>query len=381
MTRSYFVGISTPTLLKLSLNIVLLAGTLLSGRPTPKEDFASRIDQYLKTRVTSRQFKGKVLVARGDDVLIQGDYGLTGRIRGAQNNYQKFRFPLGAVAEQFVAIAVLQLEEQRKIRTDASICNYVPNCPSAWKDIQVVHLLTHTSGLPSPKPFTNDVLYPTHSQKELLVAIGGQSLDFKPGSRFNYNTLDFTVLCLAIEHASGRSPKEYIESEVFHALKMANTACLSATPTATFLEASNEPQKPLLQNGLNRAGQGSQLCDGHSYSTLEDLYRFERAVEKGTIILHHSLLQMFIPYRDGHGLGWKINKEFDRRVAFQNGSADRTSVSIRLYPDDDVCIIFVADSNDIDSAQLTRDIGAILFGRNYPISTGVGTNSTPIRTQ
>ena len=340
------------------------------------DDLQSKVDEYLRSKVAIKKFGGKVLVARGDDVLIRRDYGLTGAEHGALSSSRRFRFPVGAIAEQFVAVAVLQLEEQGKIKINASICNYVPNCPSDWKDIQVVHLLTHTSGLPSlEQPFSDQVNLPPLPLREIIAAMARQPLQFKPGSRFNYSWLDFVVLCLAVQNAAGSTPKEYIETEVFHALKMTDTGCLSAT----LEQASNDPLKPELKKSSNRAEKGPHLCDGRSYSTVEDLYRFDRAVETGAIISHDSLVQMLTPYRDGHGIGWKINKEFDKRLALQSGQSDGISVSVRLYPDDHTYIVLVANGSSIDSVELTHDIAAILFGKRYPGSGSVVPSSIPVK--
>src|ERR1019366_9155269 len=73
---SLLMGVSATTLLRSSLNgvqaiLVLFAVTLFSALPARSEDLALRIDQYLKTRVANNQFSVKVLVARGDDVLIR----------------------------------------------------------------------------------------------------------------------------------------------------------------------------------------------------------------------------------------------------------------------------------------------------------------------
>ncbi len=345
-----------PMLSRAQAIVALCVATLLLVPTLKADDLQSRIDQYLKDKVATKQFSGEVLVARGDAVLIRGDYGLAGRKHGALSNNRKFRFPVGAVAEQFVAVAVLQLEDQGKIKINASICDYVPNCPSDWKDIQVVHLLTHTSGLPafkrsSPDQKNSDTLH------KLLAAAGRQYLEFQPGSKFKYNELDFILLGLAIESVLGRPASEFIETAVSHMLKMTDTK--------------------YLQNSCGRPEPGLALSDDQVCSTVEDLYRFDRALAKGAIISNASQLQMFTPYRDGHGLGWKINKEFGKRLALQTGQSDGASVSVRLYPDDDVYIILVADANDIDSAELTHDIGAILFGKSYPAS-GEATSASPV---
>ena len=115
------MGVSATTLLRSSFNgvqaiLVLFAVTLFSALPARSEDLALRIDRYLKTRVANNQFRVKVLVARGDHVLIRREYHQSGRNHGSVKNDVVYRFPVGTIAEQFVAAAVLQLEEQGKIR-------------------------------------------------------------------------------------------------------------------------------------------------------------------------------------------------------------------------------------------------------------------------
>ena len=46
-------------------------------------------------------------------------------------------------------MAVLQLQEQGKLKVQDPICRYVTPCPDAWKPVTIHHLLTHTSGIPS----------------------------------------------------------------------------------------------------------------------------------------------------------------------------------------------------------------------------------------
>ncbi|MGA8811179.1 MAG: serine hydrolase domain-containing protein [Candidatus Sulfotelmatobacter sp.] len=345
--------------------LAICATPLVFVPPLRSGDLHSRIDQYLKSKTIAKQFSGEVLVARGDDVLILGDYGRSGPKYSMKNN-NLFRFPVGAIDEQFVALAVLQLEEQGKIKLAASICDYLSNCPRDWKEIHLVHLLTHTSGLPFLKQDFPDQtnLAQSDTLQRLLAALAEQSLESKPGSEFKYNRLDFIVLGLVIESVSGRPADEYIGTEVFHALKMTDTADKEEISQ----QGSKDLQGPPLQNRRDGTVPGWTMKDDRTYSTIEDLYRFDRALTSGAIVSQASLLQMFTPFRDGHGLGWKIIKEFDRRAALQRGQSDGVSVSVRLYPDDDVYIILVADGHDIDSAELTHDIGAILFGKGYPAS-------------
>lgn len=352
----------------------LLAVTLFSVPLAGSEDVRSGVDQYLRTRVANNQFSVEVLVARGDDVLIRKEYGQSDRNKGS-NKSDTYRFPVGTIAEQFVAASVLQLEERGKISINAPICSYVSGCPSDWWDIEVVHLLIHASGLPSfrqPSPGQMNVALPQTLQ-QVIASVDGESLAFKPGLMFKYNPLDYVILCFIIDRVSEKPFREYVKSEVFHVLSTTNTKSPTSEQLSTRLQNSH------VQDGGNWIMRESRFCGDNVCSTVEDIYRWERALINGTVISHDSLLQMFTPYRDGHGLGWKMIREFDKRLALQSGRSGLMSVSVRLYPDDDTYIVLVANGSGVDSVELTHDIAAILFGKGHPISRSA--TSAPISAQ
>jgi hypothetical protein len=81
---------------------------------------------------------------------------------------------------------------------------------------------------------------------------------------------------------------------------------------------------------------------------------------------------MYTPYIEGHGFGCKILKEFDRKVAIQNNESDSSSVSIRVYPDDDTCIIVVSRVHQAAASGLSHEVGALLFGKHSRISSNLG---------
>jgi CubicO group peptidase (beta-lactamase class C family) len=107
---------------------------------------------------------------------------------------------------------------------------------------------------------------------------------------------------------------------------------------------------------------------GGLYSTVEDLYRWDRALYTEKLISKKSLNQMFTPYRDGYGFGWRILKEFQRKVLMHAGRINGFSAAIRRYPDDDACVIVLGNVEDIDTEKISHDLGAILFDvHNEPL--------------
>lgn len=351
---------------------LLVMVTLFAAPPARAQDLALQINQYLAATIANKQSAVNVLVAKGDHLLIRSQFGQKEGKHLFFTNDGGDRFPIGTIAEQFVTTAVLRQEEQGRLKLDAPICSYLSDCPANWKEIDVVHLLTHTSGLPSLRQARLGQGEPavSHLLGDLLAAADGQSLEFKPGSMFKYNPLDFLLLYVVIGSVTGEPPTRYIESAVLQPLSM----------TDTKYPASSQFFRQFLRSHMEDGSQTTEQpspCEDNVCSTVDDLYRWERAVSTAKIVSHDSVRKMLTPYRDGHGLGWKILKEFNRKLALQGGRFEGISVTVRLYPDDDTSVILAANGSDIDSKELTHGIAAILFGRDYPSSPTATSAAVP----
>lgn len=113
---------------------------------------AERIDKIAQYYAGEHQFMGCVLVARGDEVLLNKGYGLANAEWNIPNEPQT-RFRIASLTKQFTAVAILLLEERGKLKVSDSIGQYLENAPLQWQNITLFQLLTHTSGVPD---FTDD---------------------------------------------------------------------------------------------------------------------------------------------------------------------------------------------------------------------------------
>jgi CubicO group peptidase (beta-lactamase class C family) len=348
-----------------AINVFLAFWTCLVPCPRAQE-LPSRIERYLNAQVLENDFSGTVLVAHGDEVLINKSFAPPSAL-GSKFSEAQNRFPVGSIAEQFIAAAILQLEVVGQVRLDRPICDYISNCSSEWKQIHILNLLTHSSGLPSLEgipPCIEDAASQSNSSA-MIAMLSRKSLLFKPGSKFNGNKLDYFFLSLAIEKVSGQSTSVYLKEHIFHPLKLAQTGYLVPPPQQN--PAGSKRQEACPQ-GEHPANPMPSFFTEELYTTTDDLYRWDQILTAEKFLPKNSLDQMFTPYIEGHGFGWKIIKEFDRKVALQNNEFDSVSVSIRRYPDDATCVIVVSHIHNVSASVLSHDLGAILFGKHYPIS-------------
>ena len=123
-------------------------------------------------------------------------------------------FHIGSITKSFVALVCLQLHEEGKLDLHKPVLNYLPWLPivTTYGPVTIHHLLTHTSGLPNP-----DTPFPSDRSTRFAQA-------WKPGDRFYYCNLAFTILGRLIEVLDGRTWPAALKARILEPLGMKATA-------------------------------------------------------------------------------------------------------------------------------------------------------------
>ena len=134
-------------------------------------------------------------------------------------------------------MAVMQLLEQGKLRLNDPVQLYLPHFQN-WKDeqgdsvvIRIVHLLTHTSGLPSYAPVAD-------LQKKGHFPDADRQMNYietcrrneKPACDMQYSCLNFITLQHIVEQITGQSLRDYCAEHVFQPLHMRHTDFIPCAP-------------------------------------------------------------------------------------------------------------------------------------------------------
>jgi len=343
---------------------LLVFWTNLSAFPD-KQRVLSGLERYLSSQMREHGLSGEVLVASGDEIFLKKGSHDSSSSR-SKVSQPEVTFPAGSTTEQFLAAAILKLESSGQVDLHNSICEYLSNCPHGWNDIQVLHLLSHSSGLPDLSDFPPCLESPAvdSGSSAIIAALSRAPLLFKPGSRFNANKFDYYFVSLLIERISGQSSSAYLQHHIFLPLKLAHTGYEPRRAhLASFGDVRRTEACPRGQSDLNSIP--SYFADEMS-TTIGDLYVWDKALISGQFLSKSSLDKMFTPYVEGHGFGWKIVKEFDRMAVLQSHDLGATSFSSRIYPDDATCILVVSRTREAPATSISHDLGAILFGKHYP---------------
>ncbi|TLZ32972.1 MAG: beta-lactamase family protein, partial [Gammaproteobacteria bacterium] len=93
----------------------------------------------IELRVSTHQFMGSVLVAKGDRLLINQGHG-SANLEWNIPNSPDTKFRLGSITKQFTATCILLLQERGKLKVETPIKEYLRDAPPAWDKITIFNL-------------------------------------------------------------------------------------------------------------------------------------------------------------------------------------------------------------------------------------------------
>ena len=351
----------------LQIACVLLFVGIGCCQDLPDGQIANRFEAYLKPFVETGNFSGTVLVARNGHVLFRHSYGMANYELQVSNSPET-RFHIASLSKAFTAAAILQLQEQGRFSVADPLSRFVPDFPNGDR-ITLDNLLTHTSGIPD----INDVSdYDTfarspHTIPQLVAKFANLPLDFQPGSRYEYSNSNYNLLALILEKVTGESYGGYLRKHIFDPLGMQGSGHDGDAAQLIPLAASGykpagitDYEKAPYLDWSNKTGNGSL------YSTVDDLYHFDRALNTDAV-LKASTRQKYFVEGPGNRYGWYIGKRLGHRVMSGKGRSPGFTAELDRFPDDDVTIILLSNSySTISQDPIAGALAAIVFGQQPP---------------
>ena len=307
-------------------------------------NFCSEADAYLSKLTGQEEFGGAVLIATNGNVVFAKGYGLANREYDIANTTNTI-FRLGSVTKQFTAMCILILQDEHKLNVTNLISRYLDDCPEAWRNITIHHLLTHTSGIPS---FTD---FPDNERFERLptaVAANVQRfrdkpLDFEPGTQMRYSNSGYVLLGCIIEKVSGKSYEEFVTEKIFQPLGMKHTGY--DHPAAILPNRAAGYAK----NGTNMVNCVPYSMDlpyaaGGFYSTVGDMLIWDQALYSERLVSTKTLAAMFTEFKNQYCYGW-IRDDVAGRIVYQHsGAISGFSTYTMRFPKERVYIIVLSTS-------------------------------------
>ena len=297
-----------------------------------------------------------VLVAKNGKVLFAQGYGVTD-LRSLHKIDLHTNFRLASVTKQFTAMAVMLLVRDGKLRYDEPLTDVFPEFPDYGRTITIRNLLNHTSGLqdyedlmPPPNPKLPMEQNQINDEDVLKLLERQSSTKFAPGARWEYSNSGYVVLGMVVQKISEQSFPDFLHDRIFAPLQM--------TDTVAYVQGKNEVSHRAyghtFENGkwmqTDQSPTTATLGDGGIYSSIEDMEKWDRALQRHTLLSAREMEPAYTPVKvagvnepDGtpaeYGFGWFLNPYNGHRRRWHYGETVGFRTAIERFTDNGLTVI------------------------------------------
>lgn len=332
------------------------------------QDKVQKIDNLVNQYAELKQFNGAVLVAEDGNVLLSKGYGMADFENGKPNNNET-KFRLASVTKQFTSMLVMQLVEKGKLKLEGKLSDYLPYYrKDVGEKITIHQILSHTSGLAN---YTNNRDFMQNESgkkvepKDFVLKYCSDDLIFEPGSKWEYSNSGYFILGLVIEEVTGKSWEQNLQENILDPAGMTNSG--NEHSDKTYENKANGYVSSLTEFKPARFLEMTVPYSGGSmYSTVEDMYKWDRILYTDKLLSEPMKEIMFKPVLNNYALGWQVIEQpiGDKKikvVTHSGGIFGFNSLITRLT-DDNKFVMVLNNFEGGNINQLTLGIVNILYG-------------------
>lgn len=327
-------------------SMLLITSSSIYGQSQIPKKIGKDIEKYMTSAIDHDYFSGSILIAKNGKTIYSNAYEMADREHQVPNKLNTV-FLIASITKQFTSMAIMQLVEQGKLNVKDPICKYLTNCPPDWEVITIHNLLTQTSGIMNFSRLADwdekHSMQP-YTEEELINLVIDIPLQFKPGEEFKYSNTNYSLLGLIIEKGSGTPYFDFLDKNIFNPLGMKNTGSINPTQIIpnrasgyytklnTFVNAPYEN----LENGS---------ATGGLQSTLVDLLLWDQALYTTKLVSKKSLDEIFTPFMENYGYGWRIFEFEGINAIGHAGSLNGFSSYLLRLQDEKITVIVLSNSD------------------------------------
>lgn len=285
------------------------------------------LDSIFKARVEETGFNGCVLVARRGKTLFKKAMGYA-EYRTKKMLDLNSSFQLASASKPFTATAILMLMEQGKLKLDDDVKKYIPGFP--YDHVTIKLLLSHRSGLPNYMYFAEDYFpdkdKPVSNADIVNCMIKNKPANYyTPDKKFEYCNTNYCLLAYIIEKISGKKFTDFMQENIFGPVGMTHTSILDRCSDSICEESTRGYVGSKWEDAEVNFLDGV-VGDKNVYSSVYDLFLFDRALYSGKLLKDSTLQLAYTGYSNEHsgkrnyGLGWRIiDNGKGWKIVYHNG--------------------------------------------------------------
>jgi CubicO group peptidase (beta-lactamase class C family) len=348
---------------------ILLLWAALMAVSSGAAELAARFEPHLEA-LTQEGFSGIVLVAKGGEIVFERGYGLAHRERGTKISPETV-FTIGSITKQFTGAAILKLEMAGHLRVEDPISRFFDDVPADKRGLTLHHLLTHSAGFPGA--IGHDF---TETLREEFVRLAMETpLASKPGERYEYSNVGYSLLAAVVELVTKGSYEVYLRDKLFLPAGMKDTGYVLP-----------EWQEDRLAHGYRGdvhwgtvvghpfAADGPYWHlrgNGGIHSTARDMFRWHLALVGDEILSPSAKEKLYTRHiSEGggsyYGYGWSLSDTSrGTRLVTHNGGNPYFFADFLRFIDEDVVVFLASGSGGDGHGRVGSELARMVFDPSY----------------
>jgi CubicO group peptidase (beta-lactamase class C family) len=225
------------------------------------------------------------------------------------DNKLNSQFRIGSLSKTFTSMIIAQLVNENKLNYGDTIGKYLPNYSN--RKVTISQLLSHQSGIPNflaNDTYLSKILSGKYPLEEVVSLFCSDTLEFEPGSKFEYSNSNFAILSLIAEKIIGKDFGEILSQYIFKPLKMHDTYYGEIKDRENLVTAFLYGKPEPIYDAQNVGGAGGIT------STASDLLKWSIALDSEQLLPQSKIEYLLTPkveYNDWdayYGYGWMIDR-------------------------------------------------------------------------
>lgn len=336
-----------------------------------------RIQTVMSDAHAKGDFDGAVLVAVNGEIAYQGAFGLADAEWNIPNTAET-HFGIASLTKSFTAHLVLALADRKQLSLGDSLATHLPEFKGRRiGGITIRHLLSHSAGIGDHLQFADEEV-PADVRKR-WEGFSGASIpmfkDFapyaklleKPGERFNYSNDGYVLLGLIVEAVTKKSFEQSLQEILLDPAGMRESGINHHKNLVQRRARPYQREQGRIYNAP-WDDTGTHFSAGGMYSTVRDLFLWDRALRSNGVLSKQAQAQMVTAsgseawdvfgFRQ-YGLGWwlKAHEKLGLLAMHPGASPQYSAVLVRGIDQD---VVIVALSNVSSVPAMSRYVPALI---------------------
>lgn len=272
-------------------------------------------------------------------------------------------FGLASIGKTYVAVAVLKLVEEGRLKLDDKISKYLPKeiidgFPTA-KDVTIRHLLGHTSGLYNynRNPELNELYLTGNLKLDTLSHMDalrryayGITEHTKPLGEYKYSSTNYLLLSMIMDKVVPEGHEDYIRTELIAKHGLKDTYYKETPPERLVEHYGDIDENAVTENLSAETIETTNWYSGDDgvYSTIREASRFLQKLVDAEILNEDTLNEM-MTWNDekdpDYGLGLMADKSFPYKFLLgHSGRGIGITTDLYYFPKQDMTVAIFCNS-------------------------------------